>query len=144
MKRNAAFIIVLLIGILLIACQGEPKPAPLSYGESAMEQTIGEASPTPALTQNTEEPNITPKQTSAPENEPEAAVSTSWPSWINPEIGKHEVTITVVSVENPKPPDDYITSEKPILPENVSPQRNHKVPGSDPVLLTIYRQAGLP
>ena len=69
MKRNAAFIIVLLIGILLIACQGEPKPAPLSYGESAMEQTIGEASPTPALTQNTEEPNITPKQTSAPENE---------------------------------------------------------------------------
>ena len=38
MKRNAAFIILLLIGILLIACQGEPKPAPLSCGESAMER----------------------------------------------------------------------------------------------------------
>ena len=117
MKRNAAFIIVLLIGILLIACQGEPKPAPLSYGESAMEQTIGEASPTPALTQNTEEPNITPKQTSAPENEPEAAVSPSWPSWINPEIGKHEVTITVVSVKNPNPPDDYKIKQISELPK---------------------------
>lgn len=117
MKRNAAFIILLLIGILLIACQGEPKPAPLSHGESAIEQTIGEASPTPALAQNKEETNVTPELMPTPENEPKPTVSPSWPSWINPEIGKHEVTITVVSVENPNPPDDYEIKQISELPK---------------------------
>ena len=55
--------------------------------------------------------------TPASEDEPEATVSPSWPSWINPEIRKHEATITVLSDENPNPPDDYKIKQISTLPK---------------------------
>lgn len=82
MKRKEILFISLLIVVMLIACHGEPKPAPFS-----IEGATNESMPAPA-------------------EAPKPTESSGTPLWINPEIGKHEVRFTV-SVENPDPPDEY-------------------------------------
>lgn len=67
-----------------------------------MEPPIAASTPEP-----TAEPINTSTETPEPTQEPESTKSPGIPLRINPEIGKHEVKITIVSVENPNPPDEY-------------------------------------
>lgn len=105
MKRIICFLLAFLL-LPILGCKEAKK-------EERSAVTVTE----PPIVVSTPEPTAEP---TAPEptEEPDTTEEPKTGFRINPEIGKHEVKITIVSVENPNPPDDYAInriSEVPLI-----------------------------